>query len=101
VGVTYQDLAAYLSRHSSSSVEGYGIVVSCVVSGSPADRAGLRGSDVVEKIDGTDLNNGQTLGGILQLHRPGDTVPFAVRRGSSLSTLSVTLGDRPATPPSC
>ncbi len=101
VGVSYQDLAAYLSGHSSSSVQGYGIVVSCVVSGSPADRAGVRGGDVVEKIDGIDLNNGQTLGGVIQLHKPGDTVPFVVQRGSSLTTLRVTLGDRPASPPSC
>jgi serine protease Do len=101
VGVSYQDLAAYLSGHSSSSVQGYGIVVSCVVSGSPADRAGIRGGDVVEKIDGTDLNNGQTLGGVIQLHKPGDNVPFVVQRGSSLITLGVTLGDRPASPPSC
>lgn len=101
VGVSYQDLAAYLSGHSSSAVEGYGIVVSCVVTASPADRAGIRANDVVEKVDGTDLNNGQTLGGVLQLHRPGDTVPFVVRRGSGVTTLSVTLGDRPATPASC
>ena len=101
IGVSYQDLAGYLAGHPSSTVQGYGIVVSCVVAGSPADRAGIRGGDVVEKIDGTDLNNGQTLGGVLQLHRPGDTVPFVLRRGSSPSTLSVTLGDRPASPATC
>ena len=101
IGVSYQDLASYLASHSSSSVHGFGIVVSCVVSGSPAERAGLKPNDVVEKIDGSDLNNGETLGGVLQLHRPGDTVPFGLVRGSSQTTLNVTLGDRPASPASC
>ncbi|HEX6349835.1 MAG TPA: trypsin-like peptidase domain-containing protein [Candidatus Dormibacteraeota bacterium] len=101
VGVSYQDLASYLAGHSSSSVHGFGIVVSCVVSGSPAERAGLKANDVVEKIDGTDLNNGETLGGVLQLHKPGDVVPFGVVRGSDQTTLQVTLGDRPASPGSC
>jgi S1-C subfamily serine protease len=101
VGVSYQDIASYLASHSSSSIQGYGVVVSCVVPGSPAEKAGVKGGDVVEKIDRTDLNNGQTLGGVLQLHKPGDTVPFVVLRGSSQTTLSVTLGDRPASPASC
>jgi len=101
IGVSYQDIASYLASHSSASIPGYGIVVSCVVAGGPAERAGLKAHDVVEKIDGTDLNNGQTLGGVLQLHKPGDTVPFAVLRGSDHPTVNVTLGDRPATPASC
>jgi putative serine protease PepD len=99
VGVRYQDLAsALIDGH---SVNGYGILVSCAVSGSPADRGGVKAGDVVEKVDGVDLNNGNTLGGVLQLHNPGDTVPFVVQRGSGTTTLHVTLGDRPANPPSC
>jgi S1-C subfamily serine protease len=101
VGVSYQDIAAYLAGHASSSIEGYGIVVSCVVPGSPAEKAGIKSHDVVEKIDATNLNNGETLGGVLQLHKPGDTVPFVVLRGGSQTTLGVTLGDRPASPASC
>ena len=101
VGVSYQDIAAYLAGHSSSAVHGYGIVVSCAVPGGPAERAGIRSNDVVEKIDRTDLNNGETLGGVLQLHKPGDTVPFTVLRDSGTTTINVTLGDRPPNPASC
>jgi serine protease Do len=101
VGVSYQDIASYLAGHASSSIQGYGIVVSCAVPGAPAEKAGIKSNDVVEKIDRTDLNNGETLGGVLQLHKPGDTVPFVVLRGSSQTTISVTLGDRPANPASC
>ena len=101
VGVSYQDIASYLAGHASSTIQGYGIVVSCAVPGGPAEKAGIRSNDVVEKIDRTSLNNGETLGGVLQLHKPGDTVPFVVVRGSGQTTINVTLGDRPANPASC
>jgi S1-C subfamily serine protease len=99
LGVCYQDLPSALL--SGQNVTGYGIVVQKAVAGAPADKGGLKSGDVVEKVDGVDLNNGNTLGGVLQLHNPGDTVPFVVQRGSSTTTLQVTLGDRPSTPATC
>lgn len=79
-----------------SKVKGYGVVVSGVVPGAPAERAGIQKSDVIEKVDGVDLNNGQTLGGVLQLHNPGDTVKLSALRGGGMKDLTATLGDRPA-----
>jgi S1-C subfamily serine protease len=99
LGVCYRDLQTALLN--GQSVDGYGIVVQKALPGTPADQAGLKGGDVVEKVDNVDLNNGNTLGGVLQLHNPGDTVPFVVQRGGGTATLHVTLGDRPATPPTC
>jgi putative serine protease PepD len=99
LGVCYRDLQAALL--SGQSVDGYGIVVQKALPGTPADKAGLKAGDVVEKVDNVDLNNGNTLGGVLQLHNPGDTVPFAVQRGGGTTTLQVTLGDRPSTPSAC
>ena len=75
---------------------GYGVIVTRVEPGTAAEKAGLRVNDVVEKIDGTDLNNGQTLGGLLQLHAPGDRIRLTVLRGSSTQDLDATLTDRPA-----
>ncbi len=100
VGISFLSVADALAS-GTGSVDGFGIVVECVVPGSPAARAGLRASDVVETVDGTDLNNGNTLGGVLQLHNPGDTVTLVALRGGARTTLSVTLGDRPATAQSC
>ena len=72
------------------------MVVSRALPGTPAEKAGVQTNDVIEKIDGTDLNNGQTLGGVLQLHNPGDTVKMTALRNGSMVDLTVTLGDRPA-----
>ena len=61
----------------------------------PAEKAGLQTGDVIEKIDGTSLNNGQTLGGVLQVHNPGDTVQLTTLRNGGTVQLSLTVGDRP------
>ena len=99
LGVQYQDLSTALQ--SGQSVNGFGVVIACTVPDSPAAKGGIKGGDVIEKIDGTDLNNGETLGGLLQIHNPGDQVPMTVLRNGSTQNLTVTLGDRPAQIQSC
>lgn len=85
-----------------SNVKGYGVVVKGVAAGAPAERAGVQKGDVIEKVDGVDLNNGQTLGGVLELHNPGDVVKLSALRGSGTTELTATLGDRPpAGAPAC
>lgn len=83
------------------SVDGYGVLVQGVVSGGPASQAGLRANDLIRAVDGVTLNNGQTLGGALQLHSAGDQVRLAVSRGGSSSNIDVPLGSQPAQTPTC
>lgn len=82
-------------------VSGFGDLVRGVVSGGPASQAGIKAGDMIEGVDGVTLNNGQTLGGVLQLHNPGDQVTLTVERNGSTTTLKATLAARPARPPSC
>ncbi len=96
LGVSYfneQDALA-----SGANFDGYGVFVRQVLRGCPAGRAGIREGDVIQKVDGLDLNNGQTLGGVLQLHNPGDRVKVTIVRGTSSIEIEVTLTDRPTTP---
>jgi S1-C subfamily serine protease len=99
LGICYQPIEAALA--SDPNVKGFGVVVSRALPGSPAERAGIRGGDVVERVDGVDLNNGQTLAGVLQLHNPGDAVQMTALRDTGTTSLTATLGDRPAGGPSC
>jgi S1-C subfamily serine protease len=96
VGITFSPVAEALAR---TQIQGYGIVVQCVVTGSPAQRAGIQQGDVIEKVDDVDLSNGQTLGGALQLKNPGDTVTMSGLRGASSKTFKVTLANRTSTTP--
>lgn len=88
-----------------------GVLVARVVSGSPAAKAGIKGGstqqtlqgqpyvtggDVITAIDGTAVAGMEQLSGIINGHKPGDTVKLTLLRGSSTQTLTVTLGERPA-----
>jgi S1-C subfamily serine protease len=99
VGICFQPIEEALAG--TPELKGYGVVVQRALPGTPADKAGIQTSDVIEKIDGTDLNNGHTLGGVLQLHNPGDTVKMTALRNGSTVDLTVTLGDRPANAAGC
>ncbi|HEY4028550.1 MAG TPA: trypsin-like peptidase domain-containing protein [Candidatus Dormibacteraeota bacterium] len=93
LGLCFQPIEQALAT--SPDTKGFGIVVARALPGTPAERAGIQTNDVIERIDSTELNNGQTLGGVLQVHNPGDTVKVTALRGSGTVDLSVTLGDRP------
>jgi putative serine protease PepD len=74
---------------------GPGVLVHEVSAGAPAARAGFRVGDILVAVDGVDIDNGQTLGGLIQLHKVGDTVACTVRRGSQTLTLQANLVERP------
>lgn len=92
IGVCYQSEGSVLAG--GNDPPGYGVLVTAALPGTPAAKAGLQAGDMIEKVDGVDLNNGQTLGGAIQPHSPGDTVQLTVLRGGSTTTVSLTLADR-------
>ena len=92
VGVCYQSEDAFLAG--GADIAGYGVLVTAALPGTPAARAGLKAGDLIEKVDGLELNNGQTLGGAIQPHAPGDTVQLTVLRADSTTTVALTLADR-------
>jgi putative serine protease PepD len=69
-----------------------GAEISEVVSGTPADEAGLQEGDVVTELDGTRVTDGIALIVAIRSHRPGDQVEFVVTRGGEELTINVTLG---------
>ncbi|GAC1673144.1 MAG: trypsin-like peptidase domain-containing protein [Candidatus Dormibacteraceae bacterium] len=96
MGVCYQSEDAFLA--SGKDIPGYGVLVTSALPGTPAAKAGLKNGDVIEKVDGVELNNGQTLGGAIQAKGPGDTVQLTVLRSGTITPVALTLADRPATP---
>jgi hypothetical protein len=65
-----------------------------VRAGSPAEKAGLRGDDIITRIGATETPDLQAMSEALRSHRPGDTVEIVVRRGATVTTLRATLGTR-------
>lgn len=62
-----------------------------VVSGGPADKAGIEPGDVITKIDGTTIDEKTSLTSLLGKHKVGDSVKITVQRGDEVKTMSVTL----------
>jgi len=65
-----------------------------VRAGSPAEKAGLRGDDIITRIGDMNVPDLQAMTDALRSHQPGDTVDIVVRRGNVETTLRATLGSR-------
>jgi S1-C subfamily serine protease len=89
-----------------------GLLVVQVISGSAADRAGLRGGterayigntpitlggDLIVAIDGEAVTDQQELSHIMQKHRAGDTVTVTIFRGKRKMDIRVVLGENKVT----
>jgi hypothetical protein len=65
-----------------------------VRAGSPAEKAGLRGDDIITRIGSKETPDLQAMTDALRSHKPGEIVEIVVRRGAALTTLRATLGLR-------
>ncbi len=69
-----------------------------IVSGSPAEAAGLREGDIITAVDGTVVDSSHPLDLVISGFTPGKTVTLDVSRDGQPTTISLTLGTRPANP---
>ncbi|WP_371653758.1 MULTISPECIES: trypsin-like peptidase domain-containing protein [unclassified Streptomyces] len=65
-----------------------------VVTGGPADKAGLKPGDVITKFGDTVIDSGPTLISEIWTHKPGDQVQLTYKRDGKEATVTVTLGER-------
>ncbi|HEX2060456.1 MAG TPA: M20/M25/M40 family metallo-hydrolase [Thermoanaerobaculia bacterium] len=80
----------YSAMESSSG----GVKLADVRPGSPADKAGIKGGDVLVEMAGTRIENLYDMTYALQDHKPGSTVDVVVLRNGARVTLRATLGSR-------
>jgi serine protease DegQ len=72
-----------------------GVVVLSVDEDGPAGRAGIRPGDVLESMEGVELNAPEKLLAELRNRNPGDTVGFKVKRGDESLDIKAELTERP------
>jgi len=77
------------------SEEGAGVRFSGASPGSPAEKAGLRGGDLLVRFDGKEIRNIYDYTYALGARKPGDAVTLVVRREGAELRLTLTLGVRP------
>jgi S1-C subfamily serine protease len=94
LGVTSQPVRLP-ERQRGQASQAAGLLVLGVAPDSPADAAGLLVGDVLVGFDGHDLDDPETLLGLLTADRVGREVPVAVVRGGTPQQVTVAVGERP------
>jgi putative serine protease PepD len=92
---------AYLGLQSSpaSGAGQTGAEVQSVVPNGPADRAGLRAGDIINRVDNEAVKNPSDVAQAIADNAPGDKVYVQVQRNGSILNLRATLGTRPGATP--
>lgn len=73
----------------------FGLRITGVREGSPAERAGLQSGDVIIEFDGKPVADIYAYTYALRDKKPGDAVKVVVERGGQRLTLNAVLGERP------
>ncbi|TMK71749.1 MAG: trypsin-like serine protease [Actinobacteria bacterium] len=112
LGISGTDLTPQIAHVLNLSVD-QGALVQAVTPGGPADKAGVKGGnasatvtvggarihpggDVITAIDGKSVHSMTDVIDDINSKQPGDTVELSLVNGSQKRTVSVTLGNRPA-----
>jgi serine protease Do len=91
LGVTLQDLSAPLAESFGLHAPD-GALVSSVVPGSAAQRAGLKAGDVITALDGAMVHTAGDVSSRVGLAQPGDRVTLVVWRDKARHDIPVSLG---------
>ena len=71
-----------------------GVLVNTVTPGGPADKAGLKGRDIILSIDGRSIKDGNDLVSEIASRHPGSSVRIGYLRDGKQADTTVTIGDR-------
>ena len=75
-------------------VYGAGVTISNVVSGSPAEEAGLKIGDTITAVDGREVKSGDDLVSDIAARKPGSKARMSFIRNGKKEETSVTIADR-------
>ncbi len=75
--------------------EGSGVLVSNVVDGSPAARAGVQVGDILTRFNGKDVKSSRRLVSMVRRAESGDQADLEIWRDGRVETLGATLDERP------
>jgi S1-C subfamily serine protease len=90
LGVEIETLTSQL-RSEYNFVPTQGAVVIDVVSGSPADVAGLEEGDVITALNGKAITSADQLGAAIEADKPGQSIRIGLYRGEDQMTVTATL----------
>ncbi len=92
LGINWQAISPYLARRYRLPVE-WGVYVTGVEPGSPAEQAGLQPGDIIVQIGETALDETHSYINALFQYQPGDQVLLKLVRNGELMEMQVVLGE--------
>jgi serine protease Do len=96
LGITIQDLKGDLAKY--YEVEGKsGVMVTDVVPGDPAHKAGIKPKDIITHVNGKKISTSRDLTNLAANLGVGDTANVSILRNGRQKTLQVKIGKRPLT----
>jgi len=93
LGVSMQDVNEKIAR-ALGLEKPFGVFIDHVSEDGPADKAGLQEKDVLIRINGTKVNQGNIIQSIVAQKKPGEKLQLSVIRKKRIIKISVTLGER-------
>ncbi len=97
LGLTPQDIDQDLDKALKLGTT-TGVLISEVVPGSPADKAGIKAGDMIVAFNGAKIQDSNQFRGLVAQAAPGSTVTVTVLHDGHQTDLRVTLAERPAEP---
>ncbi|MGH8666687.1 MAG: DegQ family serine endoprotease [Burkholderiales bacterium] len=95
LGITIQEVNQSLAN-SFGMDRAHGALVSSVVDGSPAEKAGVKPGDVVLKVDGAPIQRSIDLSSRIAAMKPGSSATLEVWRNGKPRELAVVIGEAPS-----
>jgi serine protease Do len=95
LGVQYINITPTVAKEYNLSVKQGAYIYAqnnAVVSGSPADKAGLKNRDIIIKVNGVDVTTANGLSLLLAQFAPNDKVSLTIVSGGATKTIEATLG---------
>jgi len=96
LGVNYLPITADVATHYNLPVKKGAYVFSTsgkssVVSGSPADKAGIKDKDIITKVGGVEVGDKGGVSSLISEYAPGETIALTLLRDGKTMTVNVTL----------
>jgi S1-C subfamily serine protease len=92
MGISFQPINPDIASRYNLPAQ-WGVYITRVESGSPADNAGLKENDIITKVGDITLDETHSYVNSLFKYKPGDTIPLTVMRNGKGTQLQVTLGE--------
>ncbi len=93
IGVNIQDVSQALAKSYGRS-DSEGALVSQVVEGSPAEKAGIKNGDIILKFNGQSISGAANLKNLVGVEKPGQEATLTIWRDKKTIEVKITIGER-------